>query len=322
MDTYKVLIATFPFGTTGRKPLELLEDTGWELIPNPKNRRLKSGEVTEYLRDVDAVIAGTEPYTAETLKYANKLKLISRVGIGLDSVDLEYCKNNGIRVTYTPEAPSQGVAELTVSLLISLLRHVHASDTSVREGAWNRHMGRLVSEATIGILGFGRIGNLVTQLLQPFNTTILANDIDPGVHGRDVPGVEWVDLETLLLQSDVLSLHIPMNSQNYHFIGREQIALMKTGAFVINTARGGVLDEEALTDALLQGHLGGAALDVFEQEPYSGPLTKMDNVLLTAHIGASARQTRYLMELGAAENCISVLSGRTPDHDAIVDMKI
>ena len=156
----KILIATYPFGATGREPLDLLEATGWEIVPNPHARRLKLGEVADCLAGVDAVIAGTEPYNAETLEATDRLRVISRVGVGLDSVDLDFCKNRGIRVTYTPEAPADGVAELTVANMLNLLRHIHASDRSVRERAWNRLMGRLVGEVTIGIVGVGRIARV------------------------------------------------------------------------------------------------------------------------------------------------------------------
>ncbi len=320
MERKRVFIATFPFGTTGRKPLDLLEATGWEVIFNPHRRRLKPGEVGDHIQDVDAVIAGTEPYREDTLANAKRLKAVCRVGIGLDSVDLDYCRKRGITVTYTPDAPSQGVAELTLANLINLLRHIHASDRSVREDAWNRFMGRLVREVTIGIIGVGRIGGIVIDLLQPFQPTILASDIDPAAHGRAIPNVEWCPIDDLLARSDVVSLHIPLCEENYHFIDRARIARMKTGALIINTSRGGVVDESALIDALRQKHLSGAALDVFENEPYEGPLTRMDNVVLTAHIGASARASRYLMELGAAEDCIRVLNGAPPKHSAHEDV--
>jgi D-3-phosphoglycerate dehydrogenase / 2-oxoglutarate reductase len=317
MESFNILLSAYPFGTTGRKPLDLLEAAGWNLMPNPHRRRLKAGEVTTLLKGVDAVIAGTEPYTKETLAGADRLKIIARVGIGLDSVDLAYCRAKGIAVTYTPEAPSDGVAELTVANILNLLRHIHTSDRSVRELAWNRLMGRLVREVRIGIVGVGRIGSRVIRLLNPFQAQILANDTNPKVMAQSLPGVQWVEQDRLLRESDLISLHIPLNKSNHHLLNRERLRMMKTGALVINTSRGAVVDEAALTDALLQGHIGGAALDVFEKEPYEGPLSKLDNVVLTAHIAASARASRYLMELGAAEDCIRALQGEIPKHDAL-----
>lgn len=322
MANKRVLLATWPFGSTGRKPLDLLEETGWELVFNPHKRRLKLNEVGDLLKGIDAVVAGTEPYTAETLRNTNRLKVISRVGIGLDSVDLQYCHDHRIGVTYTPDAPSAAVAELTVANILNLSRHIHRSHRSVQEGAWNRFMGRLVQELTIGIIGAGRIGRRVINLLQAFQPTILANDIDPAVHGTTMPNTKWCSTEEIVRTADIISVHIPMCEKNHHFINRSLISNMKTGASIINTSRGGIVDTEAIVDALAQDHLGGAALDVFENEPYEGPLSRFENVVLTAHIGASARQSRYLMELGAAEDCIRVLNGDLPQNDAFRDYPV
>ncbi len=316
MEPKTVLIATYPFGTTGREPLDILEVSGHTLASNPHRRRLKPGEVNDLLCGVSAVIAGTEPYNQETLRDLPDLQAICRVGIGLDSVDLAFCRDRGITVTYTPDAPSQGVAELTMANILNLLRHIHASDRSVREGAWNRLMGRLVEEVTIGVLGVGRIGRRVIRLLAPFGPRIIACDTDMEVAASPMPNVEWCGEEELFRRADLVTVHIPLNRANQHFINRQRIAMMKTGALLINTSRGAVVDEEALTDALLQKHLGGAALDVYEHEPYQGPLTRLDNVVLTAHIAASARETRYRMELGAAEDCLRVLSGEAPQNPA------
>jgi D-3-phosphoglycerate dehydrogenase len=319
MANKRILLATWPFGATGKKPLELLGQTGWELIFNPYHRRLKPHEIIDLLQDIDGVVAGTESYSSESLRNANRLQVISRVGIGLDSVDLEYCRNANIKVTYTPDAPSQAVAELTVANILNLLRHIHRSDRSVREGAWNRLMGRLVQEVTIGVIGVGRIGSRLIRLLNPFHPTILANDTDPKVYGTPMPNVEWCPIKDIMCTADIITLHIPMCTENYHFINRPMIAQMKTGAFLINTSRGAIVDTEALNDALVQNHLGAVALDVYENEPYEGPLTKLDNVVLTAHIAASAKKSRYLMELSAAEDCIKVLNGEQPSNDALKD---
>ncbi|OHB59509.1 MAG: hypothetical protein A2Y12_00505 [Planctomycetes bacterium GWF2_42_9] len=319
LKQYRIFIATYPFAETGKKPLSILQECGAELVFNPFNRRLKTGEVNDLIKDVDAVIAGTEPYNEETLKNCERLKLISRVGIGLDSVDLAYCRDNNIGVAYTPDAPSDGVAELAVGNMLNLVRHIHESDRSVREGAWNRLMGYLIREVKIGVIGVGRIGSRVINLLQTFQPNILAYDTDENVRKTQYPNTTWTDLETILKESDIITLHIPLNEKNHHFINREKIARMKTGAMLINTARGPIVDETALYDALVQKHLGGAAVDVFAKEPYDGPLVKLDNVVLTAHIAASANLSRYLMELGAAENSIAVLSGNVPSYDAIKD---
>ena len=316
MSKFKILIATHPFGKTGSKPLDILEASGNELIFNPFERRLKAGDLPDLIKDVDAIIAGTEPYPIEILKNS-KVKVISRVGIGVDSIPLKECKESGIKVSYTPDAPSQGVAELTVANIINMARHVIPSDRSVREGAWNRLMGSLLNEMTIGVVGVGRIGKLVIELLQPFRPKILACDIAPDMQFSDKYNFEWADKEKILKESDLITLHIPSNKRNNQYMNRSAFSLMKTGSFLINTARGPVVDEKALYDALVQKHLAGAALDVFENEPYEGPLAKLDNVILTAHIAASATGSRYLMELGAAEDCLRLLNREEPAFNAI-----
>ncbi|MBD3393828.1 MAG: dehydrogenase, partial [Chitinivibrionales bacterium] len=173
----------------------------------------------------------------------------------------------------------------------------------------NRYMGHLVRELTIGIIGIGRIGKIVTRLLQPFEPAILACDLEPdNAFGKEY-NLQWCDKEEILSRSDVVTLHIPNNKHNYHYMDHVAIGRMKTDSFLINTSRGPIVDEAALVDALRQRHLGGAALDVFEKEPYEGALTALDNVVLTAHMGASARECRFLMELGAAEDCARFLKG-------------
>ncbi len=318
MEKYRILITTYPFGNCGTKPLELLENSGHEVVNNPMNRRLKASEIPDLIKDFDIIVAGTEPYPVDALENSN-VKAICRVGIGLDNVPLNYCKEKGITVTYTPDAPSQGVAELTVANIINLSRMIMKSDRSVRELAWNRYLGYLLEEMTIGIIGIGRIGSKVVKLLQPFNPKIIATEIIDKSELCKQYNFELVDKEYLLRNSDIVTLHIPSNIENQDYINRDTLSLMKTGSYLINTSRGKIVDEDALYDALVQGHLTGAALDVFKEEPYEGKLTKLDNVLFTAHMGASAHKSRYLMELGAAEDCLNFINNTPLQNDALVD---
>jgi len=318
---YKILVATYPFAQTGKKPLELLQKTGWDIIFNPYERRLKVGDLEKIIEGVDAIIAGTEIYPVELLKRSS-VKVISRVGIGLDNLPLQECEEMGINVTYTPDAPSLAVAELTIANIINLARFIVPSDHSVREGAWNRLIGSLIFDLTIGIVGIGRIGKHVVRLLQPFNPKILVNDINPDFEFGKKYNLQWCSKEEIFSYSDIVTLHIPGSKQNFNYINRDTIALMKTGSVVINTARGTIVDEKALYDAIQQGHLSGAALDVFKTEPYEGPLTKLENVIHTAHIGASTKGSRFLMELGAVEDCIRVLNGEEPLHNALTSENI
>ena len=314
-DKYNILIATHPFGLCGVEPVELLNETGWNIKYSLLGRRLKLNEVGEMLDGIHGVVAGTEPYNEETLSQARDLKVISRVGIGLDNVDFEVCRKKNIIVTYTPEAPSEGVADLTVAQIINLLRGTCISNSLMRQGQWKRTMGKLVKEINIGVLGVGRIGSKVIKRLIPFGANIYACDIKEDVVSkyREIyKQIKWGSKEDLFRQCDLVTIHIPLNKNNYNHVGVKEFGLMKEGSFIVNTSRGPILNEDDLFYFLNNEHLGGAALDVFTKEPYEGPLTQFNNVILTAHIASSANETRYSMELGAAEDCVRVLQGKEP----------
>jgi len=310
-----ILIVTYPFGLCGDKPIKLLEETGWNLYYSSVGRRLEGYEVRNMLKGMDAVIAGTESYDKETIEFAKDLKVISRVGIGLDNIDYQACKRQGIKVSNTPEAPSDAVADLTIAQIFNLLRSLYLSNLSVKDGRWKRITGISIKQIKVGILGVGRIGERVVNRLKPFGANILTCDINPN---KDINGVTWVDKNTLFRESDLLSVHIPLTKNNYHFVGMEEFSIMKEGSYFINTSRGSVINERDLESCLLNKHLAGAALDVFEKEPYEGCMKDMDNVLLTAHIASSDKLSRYLMELGAVENCIKILNGEIP-KDIVTD---
>jgi len=319
-----VQVTTHPFGRCGDEPRLVLERNGWTVRYNPHGRRLKAGEVAELVADAHGVVAGTEPYTREVIEAARDLRVIARVGVGIDNVDFEACRERSVTVTYTPEAPADGVAELTVAHILNLLRRVHDSDRSVREGAWNRYLGFLVREVKIGVLGVGRIGKRVIRLLQPFQPRLYGCDLEPDVEFGRQYGLTWLSRAELFQTCDLVTVHVPMNERNRHLVSYPELQSMRRGSFLVNTSRGPVVDEKALVEALSWKYLGGAALDVFETEPYEGPLTRFDNVVLTAHMGASARRSRYLMELGAAQDCARVLSGQAPlnavPEEAVADL--
>jgi len=303
-----VQVNTYPFGQCGEEPLLVLNATGAEVRMNPHERRLKPDEVRGLIVDADAVIAGTEPYTREVLSECPDLKAICRVGVGFDNVDLEACRDLDIVATYTPEAPADGVAELTVGLILSLIRGITWSNDSILAGNWDRHIGTLLSEHTVGILGVGRIGSRVLRLLRPFGARMLGCDIDP----KD-ESVEYVNKGELFRRCDVVTVHVPLNPTTRYLVGFDEIHSMPRCSFLVNTSRGPIVDEYGVLSHL-GDRLAGYGADVFENEPYTGPLIKYPNVVLTAHIGASARQSRFLMELGAAKDCANVLAGRPPEN--------
>ena len=307
----KVLITTVPFGENNYFPLDLLENAGIEYLINPHNKKLTENQLSELIGDFEVLIAGTEPITDKVMSQAPKLKLISRVGIGLDSVDLNAAKKRGIKISYTPDAPAPAVAELTLSMILTLLRSVHVSNLQMHHGNWERIFGRRLTDVTVGIIGVGRIGTHLLRCMSGFGKiNILANDIMPNNKLNRDFNLEWVTKDQIYKESDIISLHLPLTSLTRNMICREQLLQMKKGAFVINTSRGGIINEDDLHKAMEEGHLGGAAIDVFENEPYTGKLIEIDRCLLTAHMGSMSIDCRSQMEIEATEEAVRFLAGK------------
>lgn len=299
----KVLITTSSFGTSDPYPLEILNQNGFQPVLNPYKRKLTEEEVLSLLGEhrPEALIAGVEPLTERVLQIASPyLKVISRCGIGMDSVDLNAAKRLGIKVTNTPDAPTIPVAELTLGLILDALRGISLSTGRVKQGEWHRPMGNLLYKKIVGIVGLGRIGTHLAKLLEPFECGVLGYDPYIGEH----PYASLTDEDTLLECSDIITLHIPYTEENRHFIGEKALSQIKSTAYLINTARGGLVDEAALYRALKEEKIKGCALDCFEEEPYTGPLKELDNVVLTGHIGSYAAEARIMQERQSAENVI------------------
>jgi D-3-phosphoglycerate dehydrogenase / 2-oxoglutarate reductase len=265
--------------------------------------------LAELITDFDVIIAGTEPITKTVMDGARNLKMISRVGIGLDNIDLLEAEKKGIIVSYTPDAPAPAVAELTVGMMLTLLRSVHVSNLEMHKGKWHRFLGKRLSEITIGILGAGRIGSKVIQHLQGFGEPrILLNDILPREKLDYQKNIVRTDKKSIYQEADVISLHLPLTNLTKNMIKKEQLLSMKRDAILINTARGGIINENDLYDVMQIGHLGGAAIDVFNQEPYYGKLNEISRCLLTAHMGSMSVDCRTRMEVEATEEVVRFLS--------------
>jgi D-3-phosphoglycerate dehydrogenase len=320
----KVLITTVPFGDKDRLPLDLLENEGIEYLINPFNKKITEDQLIDILADFDVIIAGTEPITEKVMENANNLKLISRVGIGLDSVDLLAAQKRGIKVSYTPDAPAPAVSELTLGLILCLLRSVHVSNSQIHQGNWYRYFGRRLEEVTVGIIGVGRIGTRVIKLLKGFNTSkILVNDILPNRELDSEFKLEWVSKENIYKEADIISLHIPLTHLTKGLINKEHLLSMKSDAIIINTSRGGIIFEKDLYEVMQSGHLSGAAIDVFENEPYDGPLKEIERCLLTAHMGSMSVDCRSRMEIEATAEAVRFvmgdpLEGEVPQDEYVV----
>lgn len=308
---FKALITTVPFADKNRKPLDFLEQAGIEYLINPLAQKLKEDELAEMIKGYDVLIAGTEPITKKVMASADRLKFISRVGIGLDNVDLLEAERKGIQVSYTPDAPAPAVAELTIGMILTLLRHVHLANSQMHRGEWHRYFGRRIPEITIGIIGAGRIGGRVLRRIAAFGTPrVLVNDINPNSNVADKLKLEWVDKETIYREADLISLHVPMTSQTKNMIRYEHLKQMKPDAIIINTSRGGIINEQDLATVLRDGHLSGAAIDVFEQEPYEGELRDIERCLLTSHMGSMSVDCRTKMEIEATEEAVRFVKGK------------
>jgi glyoxylate reductase len=298
-----------------------------EVQVHPSDSALKPAQLGGICRDVEGLLAVGVRVNEEVLDQAGKLRVVANCGVGYDHIDVAACTRRKIVVTNTPGVLTDTTADLAFALLMAVARRVVEADRFVREGRWQRwEFGALwgadIHHKTLGIWGFGRIGQAMARRGRGFNMKIL-------YHSRRRVGealerevdARFVDRDTLLGESDFLSLHTPMTPATHHLIGENELKLMKPSAFLINTARGKVVDEEALVAALKAKTIAGAGLDVFEHEPHLPPeLAKLDNVVLLPHVGSATGETRLAMAVLAAQNLLATLEGRRPPN--VVNMEL
>ncbi|MEM2166620.1 MAG: glyoxylate reductase [Candidatus Bathyarchaeia archaeon] len=279
--------------------------------------------IIEKARNVDALVTLlSDKIDAEVFDAAPSLKIIAQMAVGYDNIDVEEATRRGIYVTNTPGVLTETTADFTWALMMAVARRVVEADRYVREGKWkvgwhpSMLLGRDVYGATLGIVGAGRIGTAVARRAKCFNMKILYYDVVPNLQLEKETGAKFVDLDTLLKESDFISIHVPLTKETYHLINAEKLKLVKKTAYLINTARGPIVDEKALYEALKEGRLAGAALDVFEQEPtpIDNPLLKLDNVVVAPHIASASYETRSRMAEMVAENLVAFFEGRVPPN--------
>jgi len=298
----KVAITTSSFARYSDEPLELLRRRGVNYVRNETGRVLTEDEAIDILRGCIGVAAGTEQLSRRVLDACPDLRAISRCGAGLDSVDLKAAKEKGIVVRNTPDAPTQAVAELTLAYTLDLLRNVTRMDRELRAGVWKKRMGFLLDGKKVGIVGFGRIGRSVSRLFAAFGAQVAFSD---PITNDSV--CQKMDLDALCAWAQIISLHCSMPKDGKPVMNAERLERMQPGSWLINAARGGLVDEDALLRLLQSGHLAGAALDVFAREPYAGPLAELENVLLTPHIGSYAQESRIRQEVDTVTNLLEAL---------------
>jgi phosphoglycerate dehydrogenase-like enzyme len=311
--SWKVLITARGIQTAGEQAQELLRKAGCEIIFPPKFGPLKADELTHALAGMDAVLASLDDYSAPVRSAAGPLKVIARWGVGYDSVDVAAATRNGIVVTYTPGLLDDAVADYTFALLLGVARRVHEAQAAMERGEWRNYWGDDVGGKTLGIFGFGRIGQAVARRAAGFNMRVLAHTPHPS---PEIKGVEFVSLETLLEESDFVSLHAALTSSTRGMIGEPQLRRMKRGAYLVNTARGALVDETALVRALREKWIAGAALDVFAVEPLpaESELRSAPNILLSPHQSSYARGTGERVSLAAARGIVDLMQGKKPGN--------
>ncbi len=313
--SWNVLITAGTISQVGQAALDLLRNSGCE-VTVPERPGPFSGEaLLRHLKGMDAVLATVDGYSGEALRdpALNRLKIISRWGVGYDSIDVPAATEQGIVIAYTPGLLDETVADYTFALLFAVARRVHESHLAMREGAWKRVWGHDVSGKTLGIVGCGRIGRAVARRASGFRLRVLGYDVAPHPEAEAL-GIEFVSLDELLGESDFVTLHAALTSDNRRLISEPQLREMKTGAYLINAARGALVDEPALIRALEEGWIAGAALDAFTVEPLPAddPLRQAPNLLLTSHQASYGRETGREVSLVAAQAIIDLMNGRPP----------
>ena len=316
LKSCRVLVTPTSYSRDDPRLRSELEKEVGDVVYNTTGRSLTSPELARLLPGIDGYIAGVDVIDAAALQAANRLKVIARYGVGLDNVDLAAATQRGIVVTYTPGANAVSVAELTVGLILALGRNLPLAVAAIRQGEWPRWSGVTLEGKTVGLLGLGAIGKQVVKRLGGFDCRLIAHDPLADSDFARQHGVELLTMVEVISQADFLSLHLPLTPETRGLVDRAFLEKMKTGAYLINTARGEILAEAALLEALQSGKLRGAALDVFSREPpgVDNPLLQLPQVIATPHCGSHTDGATNAMGWMALRDCLSVLRGLPPKY--------
>jgi D-3-phosphoglycerate dehydrogenase len=319
MDDLTVVV-TEPIHPAG---VELLKENGVTVVQLPPGS--DEGTLQKEATRADALITrGGIKVTRGFMASSPRLKAVGVHGIGCDHVDLTAAGELGKVVLNTPHALTESVAEMAMALMLALTRRVVSADKAVRRGEWNRKYGDLrgveIVGKTLGVIGMGRIGSAVARRARGFDMEVVYHDVYRHEDLEEELGIEYASREEVLREADLISLHVPYTPETRHMIGSRELASMKDGVYIVNTARGRIIDQAALVEALKAGKVAGAALDVFEEEPLDpdSPLASMDNVVLTPHLAASSEEAMRRMAVQVAEGVLKVLKGEAPDHPVVI----
>lgn len=304
----KILVTPRSFGKNNPKPIEILKAKGYEVIINPYQRIMTQDEMIEAIKTVDGVVIGVDPLNSEVLSHAKKLRAIAKYGVGLDNIDLDYAASRGIAVTKTVGANTDAVAEFAVSLMLAAARRLVYIDDGCRKRNWAKVSTLQMDGKTLGLVGLGNIAKAVAKKVSGFEMKIIAFDVVQDLAYAQKHGIEYVDLQALLRRADFISLHLPLLESTKNLISRREFELMKETAVVVNTARGGIINEADLLWALKSRRIWGAGIDVFETEPPDNDeFLQLDNIIIGSHCAASTIEAIDAMGIMAAENLVNSL---------------
>jgi len=301
----KILISTRTFGRYSDDPINLLKENNFEVI------NVDEKNITDYIRNADAIIVGTTPITGEMLK-KSKIKIIAKHGVGVDNIDLQVATELGIPVTITLGANTPSVAELALTFILALSRNIVAAHCEVfQKQSWPNVVGMEIGGKALGLLGFGNIARQLSKMAMCLGMKVMAHD--PFVSRDDIArtGVTPAEFDEIFEKADFVSVHVPLTSETRNLIGERELKSMKRTSFLINTARGHIVNEEALAKALMEKWIAGAALDVFANEPLNpeSPLFECQNIIVTPHIGAHTKEAIYRMNMMAAQTIVDFFKG-------------
>lgn len=314
----KILIATRSFGSTSTKPWDVIEAAGCEVVRADMSKPMSEARLIDLLQGADGAVVGVVPLTESVFSRAPDLKVVSMHGVGVDHIDLEAAARHAVVIANCLGTNNQAVADLAIGLMIAVARTIPKVDGIVRQGGWGSYKGVELWNKTLGLVGLGYIGRAVAKRALGFDMTVLVSDpyIKPGEF--NLPGLEFVGFADVLRQADFVSLHAPLNDRTRHMMGIPEFEAMKPSAYMINTARGGLVDEDALCAAIKEGKIAGAGLDVYRDEPpVNCPLLELENVVFSAHIGAHTKEAIERMGVMAAENVLRVLGGGEPHYRVV-----
>ncbi len=312
-----IFVALSTFSEYDSSLIKSLKESGFPVKIHSSGKRITKDELLADAKDAAVIIAGVELYDKEILSALPALKCIVRCGVGVDAIDLAAAKEKGITIVNTPEIPAVSVAELALSMYLSLCRNLRPQANKMGERKWERMEAHLLSGKTLGIIGFGRIGRKIAAFCKPFGVTLLV--CDPYINKESIQDaeIELVDKDDLLKKADIVSVHASRIDGGL-IISGDDYAKMKKGSILVNLSRGGMIDEEGLVNALASKHLAGAGLDVFAEEPYKGPICDFENVILTPHSATLTIETRIAMEAECVDKALRFLKGTIEDHERVV----